>query len=98
MLAVAALVLLPWAIVRSHDDLRQLVCACSVSVLTFAAVVPVFDEGLTAITLAAAGCSVVWAVVAGAAPPRWYAVPRVPLAGSLLVLGPGPGAAGRARP
>ena len=90
MLAVAALVLLPWAIVRSHDDLRQLVCACSVSVLTFAGVVPVFDEGFTRITLVAAGCSVAWAVVAGAVPPRWYAVPRVPLVGSLLVLAPVP--------
>ena len=90
MLAVAALVLLPWAIVRSHDDLRQLVCACSVSVLTFAGVVPVFDEGFTSITLVAACCSVAWAVVAGAVPPRWYAVPRVPLVGSLLVLAPVP--------
>ena len=45
---------------------------------------------LTAITLAAAAGSVVWAVAAGAAPPRWYAVPRVPLAGSLLVLVPVP--------
>jgi hypothetical protein len=90
MLAVAALLLLPWAVVRDHDDLRQLVCAGSASVLTFAAALPVFDEGATAITLTAAAGSVVWAVVAGAAPPRWYAVPRVPLVGSLLVLVPVP--------
>ena len=90
LLAVAALVLLPWAVVRGQDDLRQLVCACSVSVLTFAAALPVFDEGATAITLTAAAGSVVWAVAAGAAPPRWYAVPRVPLVGSLLVLVPVP--------
>ncbi len=59
------------------------------SVLTFAAAFPVFDEGATAITLAAAAGSVVWAVAAGAAPPRWYAVPGS-LAGSLLVLVPVP--------
>ena len=90
LLAAAALVLLPWAVVRGHDDLRQLVCACSASLLTFTAAIPVFDEGATAITLTAAAGSVVWAVAAGAAPPRWYAVPRVPLAGSLLVLVPVP--------
>ena len=90
LLAVAALVLLPWALVRGHDDLRQLVCAGSASVLTFTAALPVFDEGATAITLTAAAGSVVWAVAAGAAPPRWYAVPRVPLLGSLLVLVPVP--------
>ena len=59
-------------------------------VLTFTAAIPVFDEGATAITLTAAAGSVGWAVAAGAAPPRWYAVPRVPLAGSLLVLVPVP--------
>ncbi len=90
MLAVAALVLLPWAVVRGHDDLRQLVCAGSASVLTFAAVLPVLDEGLSAVTLAAAACTVVWSVVAASAPPRWYAAPRVPLAGSLLALAPAP--------
>ena len=92
LLAVAALVLLPWVVVRGTaiGDLRQLVCACSASVLTFTAALPVFDEGATAITLTAAAGSVVWAVVAAAAPPRWYAVPRVPLAGSLLVLVPVP--------
>ncbi len=90
LVAVAGLSLLPWLAVRGHDDVRQLVCAVSVSVLTFAAAFPVFDEGATAITLAAAAGSVVWAVAAGAAPPRWYAVPRVPLVGSLLVLVPVP--------
>ena len=90
LVAVAGLSLLPWLAVRGHDDVRQLVCAASVSVLTFAAAFPVFDEGATAITLAAAVGSVVWAVAAGAAPPRWYAVPRVPLVGSLLVLVPVP--------
>ena len=71
-------------IVRGHDDLRQLVCAavpprCSPSPRPL----PVFDEGATAITVLAAASAVAWAVVAGAAPPQWYAVPRVPLAGSL---------------
>jgi hypothetical protein len=89
-LAVAGLVLLPWALVRGHDDLRQLVCAVSVSLLTWAAALPALDSGLTALTLAAAASSVFWAVVAAAVPPRWYAVPRVPLAGSLLVLAPAP--------
>jgi len=90
LVVLAALVLLPWAVVGDLDDLRQLVCAVSVSILTFAAALPVFDEGATAVTLVAAVGSVAWAVVAGAAPPRWYAVPRVPLAGSLLVLVPLP--------
>ncbi|MDX6374661.1 MAG: hypothetical protein QOD98_3649, partial [Nocardioidaceae bacterium] len=90
MLAVAALVLLPWAIVRNHDDLRQLVCACAVSVLTVAAAVPVLDGGLTGITVTAAATTLVWTVVAAAVPPRWYAVPRVPLVGSLLALAPVP--------
>jgi hypothetical protein len=39
-------------------------------------------------TLAAALATVFWAVVAAAVPPRWYAVPRVPLVGSLLGLLP----------
>jgi hypothetical protein len=94
LLAVAALVVLPMAVVRGTQsdvgDLRQLVCASSASLLTLTAALPVFDEGATAITLTAAAGSVAWAVVAGAAPPRWYAVPRVPLAGSLLVLVPVP--------
>ncbi len=94
LLAVAALMLLPWAVVRGAvsdaGDLRQLVCAGSASVLTFAAALPVFEHGATAITLAAAVSSVLWAVLASVAPPRWYAVPRVPMAGSLLVLVPVP--------
>ncbi len=90
MVAVAALVLLPWPIVRGHDDLRQLVCAASVSALTAIAALPVLDEGLTAVTLAAAGATVLWALVAAVAPPRWYAVPRVPLAACLLILVPLP--------
>jgi hypothetical protein len=90
LLVVAALVLLPWLMVTGHDDLRQLACAASASVLTCAAVVPLLDEGLSAITLAAAGAVVFWAAAAAVAPPRWYAVPRVPLAGSLLTLLPVP--------
>ena len=90
MLALAALILLPWAVVRDHDELRQLVCAASVSALTWTAAVPVLDEGLTAITLVAAVATTGWALVSAAAPPRWYAVPRVPLAGSALVLLPVP--------
>ncbi len=92
LIVLAGTALLPWLAVRGHDDLRQLVCAFSVSVLTFTAALPVFDEGATAITLAAAVGSVVWAVASGIAPPRWYAVPRVPLVGSLVVLVPVPAA------
>ena len=90
LLAVAALALLPWLMVRGQDDLRQLACAGSVSVLTCAAAVPLLDEGLTAITLGAAGFTVGWAVLSALAPPRWYAVPRVPLLGSLVALAPVP--------
>ena len=90
LLVVAALTLLPWLAVPKNDDVRQLTCAVSASILTFTAALPAFEEGATAITLAAAAGSLVWAVVAGAAPLRWYAVPRVPLAGSLLVLVPVP--------
>jgi hypothetical protein len=90
LLVLAALVLLPWALAPHHDDLRQLACASSASILTFAAVLPVLDEGATAVTLAAAGCTVAWALASATAAPRWYAVPRVPLAGSLLVLAPVP--------
>jgi hypothetical protein len=90
LLAVAALVLLPWAVVRSHDDLRQLVCAASVAVLTWTATLPVLDDGLTRITLTAAAATLFWSAVAAAAPLRWYAVPRVPLVGSLLALAPAP--------
>ena len=90
MLGVAGLVLLPWPLAPRHDDLRQLVVAVSASVLTCTAVLPVLDEGPTAVTLTAAASSVLWALVAAATPPRWYAVPRVPMLGSLLVLVPVP--------
>jgi hypothetical protein len=97
MLVAAALALLPWLMAPGHDDLRQLTCAFSASVVTVTAALPVLDEGPTAVTLAAAAGSVAWAVAAAAAPPRWYAVPRVPLVGSLLVLLPAPiGLAGQA--
>jgi hypothetical protein len=86
--ALAALVLLPWALAPRHDDLRQLVCAAAVSVVTGAAALPVLDEGLTAITLTAAAAAVVWAALAAGAPLRWYAVPRVPLLASLAGLAP----------
>lgn len=88
MLAAVALVLLPWAVVRGHADLRQPVCAVSACLLTWTVVLPALDEGLTAITLAAAVTTVFWALVAAAAPPAWYAVPRVPLVGALLGLAP----------
>jgi hypothetical protein len=90
LVVLAGLVLLPWALAPHHDDLRQLVCAASVSILTVAVALPVLDESATAVTLAAAVSAVLWAVAAAAAPPRWYAVPRVPLAGSLMVLVPVP--------
>ncbi len=90
MLAVAALVLLPWAFVRDNDELRQLVCSASVSALTCVAALPVLDDGTTRIALAAAAATTFWAVLSAAAPPRWYAVPRVPLAGSVLALLPAP--------
>jgi hypothetical protein len=90
LLGVAATVLLPWLLVRGHDDLRQLVCAASLSTLTFTAALPLLDEGLTPVTLAAAVSSALWAVAAAATPLRWYAVPRVPMVGSLLVLLPAP--------
>jgi hypothetical protein len=90
MLAVAGLVLLPWALVPTHDELRQVVCAASVSALTWIVALPVLDEGATRIALVAAAATTVWTLVSAAAPPRWYAVPRVPLAGSVLVLVPVP--------
>ncbi len=93
LLAVAALTLLPWLVGATQSDageLRQLVCAASVSMLTYSAALPVFDEGATAITLTAAAASLVWVVAAAVAPPGWYLVPRVPLVGSLLVLAPVP--------
>jgi hypothetical protein len=90
LVALAGLALMPWALAPHHDDLRQLACTTSASVLTVAAVLPALDESPTAVTLAAAGSAVVWAVASSAAPPRWYAVPRVPLAGSLMVLVPIP--------
>jgi hypothetical protein len=95
LLAASALALLPWAWLRGKDardasELRQLVCAFSASSLTLLAVLPVIDESPAAITLAAAGATLFWSVMAGAAPPRWYAVPRVPLAGAALALVPVP--------
>ena len=92
MLVASALILLPWAVVRATGsdtgELRQLGCAASVCALTWTAAVPVLDEGLTAISLVAAAATTGWALVSAAAPPRWYAVPRVPMAGSALVLLP----------
>jgi hypothetical protein len=93
LLAISALILLPWAWFRdttSDADLPQAVCAASAATLTFAAALPVLDESATAVTLTAAAATLFWAVVAAAAPPRWYAMPRVPLAGSVLVLLPIP--------
>ncbi len=69
-------------------SVRQLSCAFAASVLTFTAAVPVLDESLTALALAACAGAAGWTVVAAIAPPRWYAVPRVPLLGSLVVLVP----------
>ncbi len=95
LLAISALILLPWAwcrgkVTSAASDLRQAVCAASAATLTYAAALPVLDEGATAVTLTAAAATVFWSVVAAAAPPRWYAVPRVSLAGSVLVLVPIP--------
>lgn len=95
LLVTSALALLPWAWIRGKDsrdasELRQLVCAASAANLTLLAVLPVIDESATAITLTAAAATLFWSVVAGAAPPRWYAVPRVPLAGAALALVPVP--------
>ncbi|HRI99032.1 MAG TPA: hypothetical protein PLZ93_25625, partial [Nocardioides sp.] len=94
-LAVAALVLLPWAVVAGADhtgDVRQVVCAGSASMLTWVVAVPVLDEGLTAVTLAAAVAVVWWSLVTAVAPARWPVVPVVPLVASLLVLLPAPAA------
>jgi hypothetical protein len=90
LLAVAGVALLPWLMFRGNDDVRQLACAASAAVLTCAAAVPLLDEGVTALTLGAAASVVFWAAVSALAPPRWYAVPRVPLVGSILALAPVP--------
>jgi hypothetical protein len=90
MLVVAVLVLLPWPMAPGRGEVRQLVAGLSASTLTFTAALPVFDEGPSALALAAVAGTVSWALVSAAAPPRWYAVPRVPLAGSALVLLPAP--------
>jgi hypothetical protein len=90
LVAVAAMALLPWLMGRGHDDLRQLACAASAVVVTCTVAAPLVDEGATAITLGAAGSVLWWAVLSAVAPPRWYAVPRVPLLGSLLALAPVP--------
>ena len=90
LVAVATLALVPWALLPRHEHVRQLSCAVAASVLTWAAATPVLDEGRTAFTLAAASGTTVWALLAAAAPPRWYAVPRLPLAGSALALLPVP--------
>jgi hypothetical protein len=90
ILAAAVLVLTPWAVVRGRTDLRQFVCAASACLLTWILVLPALDEGLSAITLAAAVTTAFWALVAAAVPPAWYAVPRVPLVGALLALAPAP--------
>lgn len=88
LVVAAALALLPWLLLRDHDDVRQLCCAFAASVLTFTAAVPVFDESLTAVALAACAGTAFWTVASAAAPLRWYAVPRVPLLGSVVVLVP----------
>ena len=90
LVAVAALALLPWALFPAHDGVRQWTCAVTAAVLTWAAATPVLDEGRTAVTLAAAAGTAGWALLAAATPPRWYAVPRLPLAGTALALLPVP--------
>lgn len=84
LVTTAVLVLLLLLVDRA-DTVRQACAAVLLSALTFVAALPGLDEGLTRATLVTAGATVAWAVAATLVPPRWYAVPRVPLLGSALV-------------
>lgn len=85
LVVAAGLALLPWAVVRTSDEARVGGTAFAGGVLTLTAAAPVLDDGLTRVALAACAASVLWAGVAAVTPPRWYAAPRVPLAGSIVV-------------
>lgn len=85
LVVAAGLALLPWAVVRTSNEARVCGTAFAGGVLTLAAAAPVLDDGLTRVALAACAAAVVWALVSAVTPPRWYAAPRVPLAGSLVV-------------
>ena len=90
MLAVAGLVLLPWAVVRDHDDLRQLRLRGLGLGAHLGRGAPGLRRGADRDHARRGGGLGALGGRRGAAPPRWYAVPRVPLVGSLLVLVPVP--------
>jgi hypothetical protein len=67
------------------DAVRRGAYGFVLSVLTFVVALPGLDEGTTHATLVAVVATVGWAVAAAVAPPRWSAVPWMPLLGSALL-------------
>ena len=85
LLASAALLLLPLAVVRDHP-VRILSLGGALSLVVAVATLPVVDEGLTRVTLAALGVAALGALVAVALPRRWAGVPLTPAGFATLPL------------
>jgi hypothetical protein len=75
----ALLVLLPLVVIRTPDLVRGLVAGC-VAMLTVAAAVPSFDEGLTALALTGLAALAAWTALAVVLPREWRLVALVPMA------------------
>jgi hypothetical protein len=80
----AALSLLVLGVDRSAA-MRRVAVAFVLSALTFVVALPGLDEGTTRATVVAVVATMAWAVAAAVVPPRWSAVPWVPLLGSALL-------------
>jgi len=78
LVAAALLALLPAALGWRDVGLVQAAGGVAATLLTIAALLPVVDEGLTRITVAALAAQVAWTLVTLVVPVRWRGLPMVP--------------------
>ncbi len=84
LVAASLLALLLWGVGWAEPVVRQGAAAFVAGATTYAVVLPWLDGSATDAGLVFIGVVVVWAAVSSLTPPRWYAVPRVPLAAGAL--------------
>lgn len=80
LLAASALLLLPAAFARRHQELAAVAVAGAATVASVALALPAFDEGVTTLTVVALTFLAGWSAAAVVIPVRWGLVPRAPLA------------------
>lgn len=79
LLASAALLLLPAAVLRSRPELARAGGAGAAVLVTVVVALPALDEGASVLTLVALAALVLWTGVGAATPTRWTLVPAAPL-------------------